>query len=114
MRVKDKNILINNNIIDQLNKSELNWDSLLTDSKIDESVIEYIDPEEQSWSMIATKPRDIVKKMIARQFINILIVKFILQAFSVFLRRVFHSQSIISHPETLINVLKVSKQWEFM
>jgi DNA-directed RNA polymerase beta subunit len=62
LRVKDKNILVNNNIIDLLNKSELNWDSLLTDSKIDESVIEYIDPEEQSWAMIATKPRDIIKK----------------------------------------------------
>ena len=62
LRVKNKNILVNDNIIDQLNKSELNWDSLLTDSKIDESIIEYIDPEEQSWSMIATKPQDIIKK----------------------------------------------------
>ena len=62
LRVKDKNILVNDKIIDQLNKSELNWDSLLTDSKIDESIIEYIDPEEQSWAMIATKPRDIINK----------------------------------------------------
>jgi DNA-directed RNA polymerase II subunit RPB2 len=43
-----------------LNSGELTWDNLLTSSKLDESVIEYIDPEEQSWSMIATKPRDII------------------------------------------------------
>jgi DNA-directed RNA polymerase II subunit RPB2 len=62
LRIKDKNILVNDNIIDQLKKSELTWDNLLTSSKIDESILEYIDPEEQSWSMIATKPRDIINK----------------------------------------------------
>jgi len=62
LRVKDRNIVLNDDIIDKLKKSELNWDNLLTSSKIDESVLEYIDPEEQSWSMIATKPKDIIKK----------------------------------------------------
>jgi DNA-directed RNA polymerase beta subunit len=62
LRVKNKNILINNEIISQLNKSELVWDNLLTSSKIDESVIEYIDPEEQTWSLIATTPKDIIVK----------------------------------------------------
>ena len=62
LRIKDKNILINDNIIDQLKKSDLTWDNLLTSSKIDESILEYIDPEEQSWSLIATKPKDIVNK----------------------------------------------------
>ena len=62
LRIKDKNILVNDDIIDKLKKSELTWDNLLTSSKIDESILEYIDPEEQSWSMIATKPRDIVNK----------------------------------------------------
>ena len=60
LRVKNKNILINNSIIDRLNKEELKWDNLLTSSKLDESIIEYIDPEEQSWSLIATKPKDII------------------------------------------------------
>ena len=60
LRVKDNNILITNSIINDLIKSELTWDNLLTSSKIDESVIEYIDPEEQSWSMIATKPKNII------------------------------------------------------
>jgi DNA-directed RNA polymerase II subunit RPB2 len=62
LRVKNKNILINNTLINKLNTSELVWDNLLTSSKIDDSVIEYIDPEEQSWSLIATKPKDIVMK----------------------------------------------------
>ena len=62
LRIKDKNILVNDHVIDQLKKSELTWDNLLTSSKIEESILEYIDPEEQSWSLIATKPRDIVNK----------------------------------------------------
>jgi len=62
LRVQNKNILINNNILDKLNKSELVWDDLLISSKIDNSVIEYIDPEEQSWSLIATKPQELINK----------------------------------------------------
>ena len=62
LRVKDNNILITDGIISDLTKTELTWDNLLTSSKIDESVIEYIDPEEQSWAMIATKPKDIILK----------------------------------------------------
>ena len=60
LRVKNKNILINNNMITKLNSGEYNWDNLLTTSKIDEAVLEYIDPEEQSWSMIATVPKDLI------------------------------------------------------
>lgn len=62
LRIKDKNILINDTVIEKLKKSELTWDNLLTSSKIEDSILEYIDPEEQSWSMIATKPRDIINK----------------------------------------------------
>ena len=60
LRVKDKNILIKNSVIQGLQKNEILWDHLLTDNTIDESVIEYIDPEEQSFAMIATKPCDII------------------------------------------------------
>jgi DNA-directed RNA polymerase beta subunit/intein/homing endonuclease len=62
LRVKDKNILLTKEIIHKLNAGELTWDDLLTSSVINESVLEYIDPEEQSWSMIATVPKDIIKK----------------------------------------------------
>ena len=60
LRVKNKNILINNNIIDKINSGEYNWDHLLSSSNIKEAVLEYVDPEEQSWSMIATTPKDII------------------------------------------------------
>uniref|UniRef100_A0A6C0EQZ7 DNA-directed RNA polymerase n=1 Tax=viral metagenome TaxID=1070528 RepID=A0A6C0EQZ7_9ZZZZ len=62
LRVKNNNILVTNRIINKLKTSELNWDNLLTNSKIDHSILEYIDPEEQSWAMIATKPKDLVSK----------------------------------------------------
>jgi len=60
LRVKNKNILINKTIIDKLNNHELNWDNLLTSSTLEDSILEYIDPEEQSWCLIATKPKDII------------------------------------------------------
>jgi len=60
LRVKNNDLLINNNILNKIKNGEYNWDNLLSASKIDEAILEYIDPEEQSWSMIATKPKDIV------------------------------------------------------
>ena len=60
LRVKDNNILLTKQIIEDLKTNKLKWDDLLTDCNIDDNVIEYIDPEEQSFSMIATKPKEIV------------------------------------------------------
>jgi DNA-directed RNA polymerase II subunit RPB2 len=62
LRIKNNNVLLTKNIMEQLTCGELVWDNLLTNSKIDESILEYIDPEEQSWSMIATKPKDIISQ----------------------------------------------------
>jgi hypothetical protein len=62
LRVKNQNLLINKNIIDKIKKNEYIWDDLLTNCKMDESVLEYIDPEEQSWSLIAMKPRELIKQ----------------------------------------------------
>jgi len=59
LRVKNNNILITKSLIQKVANSELNWDNLLTSSKIEESIIEYVDPDEQNWSMIATNPRDL-------------------------------------------------------
>ena len=61
LRVKDNNILLTNKIIDDLKKQNMRWDDLLTNCKNNESVIEYIDAEEQSFSLIATKPKDIIE-----------------------------------------------------
>jgi DNA-directed RNA polymerase II subunit RPB2 len=60
LRVKDKNILLSNNILDKIKNRDLIWDDLLTSSRIDESIIEYVDAEEQSFMRIATKPKDII------------------------------------------------------
>jgi DNA-directed RNA polymerase II subunit RPB2 len=60
LRVKDKNILLTHKILNDLLHNIISWDDLFTDCKIDEAVLEYIDPEEQNNSMIATKPKDIL------------------------------------------------------
>jgi len=60
LRVKDKNILLTKQILHDLTHNVISWDDLFTDCKIDEAVLEYIDPEEQNNSMIATKPKDIL------------------------------------------------------
>tara|TARA_B110000090_G_scaffold43874_1_gene49140 strand:- start:1554 stop:5234 length:3681 start_codon:yes stop_codon:yes gene_type:complete len=57
-RVRDNKVLITKDIINKLVKKELSWNDLLTNCKIDESVIEYIDPEEQSCAMIAMKAKN--------------------------------------------------------
>jgi len=62
LRVKNKNILITDTMMNKLKTSEINWDDLLIGYDNKDSVIEYIDSEEQSWSMIATKPRDLLQK----------------------------------------------------
>jgi DNA-directed RNA polymerase beta subunit/intein/homing endonuclease len=58
LRVKDNKALITNEIIDRLANKEISWNDLLTNCKLNESVIEYIDPEEQKFSMIAMKCKD--------------------------------------------------------
>jgi DNA-directed RNA polymerase beta subunit len=60
LRVKDKNLLLNNTILQDMISNTTNWDDLLTCAKLEDAIIEYIDPEEQSWSLIATKPKDII------------------------------------------------------
>jgi DNA-directed RNA polymerase II subunit RPB2 len=58
LRVKDNMALITKDIIDRLSNKELSWNDLLTSCRLDESVIEYIDPEEQNFSMIAMKTKE--------------------------------------------------------
>jgi DNA-directed RNA polymerase II subunit RPB2 len=60
LRVKNNNVLLTKQIMSELKENKLSWDDLLINCKIDDAVIEYVDPEEQSFSMIATKPKDII------------------------------------------------------
>jgi DNA-directed RNA polymerase II subunit RPB2 len=62
LRVKNNKIFITDKIIADLNSENLSWDDLVTDARTEETIVEYIDPEEQSFSMIAMKPDDVVKK----------------------------------------------------
>ena len=61
LRIKNNNILLTRQIIEGLKDNTLTWDDLLVDCKIDDAIIEYIDPEEQSFSLIATKPKNIIE-----------------------------------------------------
>jgi len=58
LKVKDGGALMTKYIIDKLVQKDLAWNDLLTNCRIDESVIEYIDPEEQNFAMIAMKAKD--------------------------------------------------------
>ena len=57
LRVKDSKLILNNQHVSLINENKLAWNDLLTDCKISESVIEYIDPAEQNYSMIAMTPK---------------------------------------------------------
>jgi DNA-directed RNA polymerase beta subunit len=61
LRVRDNNILIKKRIIEDIKSGKVGWNDLITNCNIGESIIEYIDPEEQSWSMIAMKPTDLIE-----------------------------------------------------
>ena len=57
LRVRENKALLSHEIIDKLKNKEIGWNDLLTSCKINESVIEYIDPEEQNHSLIAMKAK---------------------------------------------------------
>ena len=55
LRVKNKKVIITSEVISMLKQKKLHWNDLLTNCKLEESVIEYIDPEEQNYTMIGMK-----------------------------------------------------------
>ena len=61
LKVRDNRVLVTKGIIDRLASKELSWNDLLTSCRLDESVIEYIDPDEQNYAMIAMKSKDGIK-----------------------------------------------------
>jgi len=66
LRVKDNKSFITADILRKLDRKELSWDDLVTDCKIDNALIEYIDPEEQNFSMIAMKRTDLRNSILQR------------------------------------------------
>ena len=58
LRVRNNRALLTQEIVQQVARKELSWNDLLTACRLDESVIEYIDPEEQNYAMIAMKSKN--------------------------------------------------------
>jgi len=61
LRVKNGKLLITDDIIESLKKEELTWRDLLCANKLEESVIEYIDAEEQNKAFICMNREDVSK-----------------------------------------------------
>ena len=61
LRIKNNKLLLNNSIIRKVDKGELLWDNLLLSTPTQESVLEYIDPDEQNTSLIAITPKQLVE-----------------------------------------------------
>ena len=59
LKVKDNKVLYTPEIISKLDNKKLYWNDLLISCNIDESIIEYIDPLEQSFAMIAMKNKEL-------------------------------------------------------
>ena len=59
LRIKNNKLLITQEIVSGLHNKELAWDDLFTNCKLQESVLEYIDPDEQNRSLISFEPRQI-------------------------------------------------------
>ena len=58
LKVKNNKTIINDDVINKLVSKEFTWNDLLTDYKLKESAIEYIDPDEQSHAMIYMKNKN--------------------------------------------------------
>ena len=56
LRIKDGKTLITDEIMKRIDNNELYWDDLVNNCKIENAIIEYVDPEEQHFSMISMKP----------------------------------------------------------
>ena len=62
LRIKNNRAIITHDIINRLVTRELSWNDILTNCRIPESVIEYIDPEEQNLAMIAMRDKNGIVK----------------------------------------------------
>ena len=58
-KVKNNKLLITKDIINRIKRNELNWNDLMLSNKMKESVVEYIDSEEQKYGMISMRMNEI-------------------------------------------------------
>ena len=59
-KARDNSILLTKDIIRRIKTNELTWNDLCLSNKVDESVIEYVDAEEQLYSMVSMNHRKMV------------------------------------------------------
>ena len=69
LKVKNNKTLITSDIINKLKHKQLQWNDLLTDCRVDESIMEYIDPLEQNTSMIAMNNKQLLNNKEETNFI---------------------------------------------
>jgi DNA-directed RNA polymerase II subunit RPB2 len=62
LKVNNNKLLMSYKIIDDLKNDKLIWNDLLTDCKIDNSVVEYVDPDEQDTSMVVMNPNKLCEE----------------------------------------------------
>ena len=68
LKIKNKNLLITDKIINDIEENKLKWNDLLTNTILNDSVIEYVDVDEQSNSMICTHPNELFDN--AKKLVN--------------------------------------------
>ena len=82
MRVKNRKMLVTPSIMEEIKSSSLKWFDLITSTRLKDSIIEYIDPEQQNYSLIAMYPKDFNS-----------------------LKKCFHFTHCEIHPSTIFGVL---------
>lgn len=66
LRVRNNLPLLKRKDLEMLRSGELKWDDLITDGKLDEAVLEYIDAAEQAHAMVAMEPKQLVAETAIR------------------------------------------------
>ena len=61
LKVKNNELLIDDGISERIFNDELKWDDYTLNHELDESIMEYLDPEEQNYSMICMKEDELTK-----------------------------------------------------
>ena len=62
LRVNKNKLLLNNTTSRYIKTGKISWDDMLTNCKIDESIIEYIDAAEQNSSIVAMSPSNLINQ----------------------------------------------------
>ena len=69
LRVKNNKLICTSKNIKDIESKNLKWEELLVNHKIEDSILEYIDPEEQNYSMISMFPKNLnIKNSICHKY----------------------------------------------